>query len=845
MATGLGGAVFFGPEGTAQLGRMVRAIGDVNNDGIADFGVSTLGAGNGYGNPADNADQVGITYVVYGREGDYAASYDFSFGTGLQPDGNLYSVFQGDQANGWLGEALGPAGDINGDGIDDLIVGSDRYNSSDGGAFVIYGQDGGLAPILEPSDLNGTNGASITVASGSTVQFGIVLDGLGDVNGDGFDDLYLSSQNDNQTYLLFGNGNPLPATVDLTTDLPGRVHVFTETSTRGEGIGDINGDGLGDFMIRNRSGDGSTVIFGDASLTGGTTDLSTAVFDGTNGFVANFGGLWRANEAGDVNGDGVGDFVVLGHSNGYLIFGSTTGFPATLDPATLNGVNGVTMSGGVGFNIGGTGDVNGDGIDDFLLANRNVDTGRGATYVVFGQSTPFDASLDLTTLDGTNGYRLPGTADFDNMGGGAIADVNNDGFADIVTAAQRFDMPSGGSIPIWDVGAAFVVYGGAGRLAALDAEDGAQDGEIDLTLIGETLTFDDSNGAIVGTAGNDTLTGTEGDDTLKGLDGDDVLFGLAGNDDIQGGAGNDTISGTAGADRIDGGDGRDMVFLDLTGTAANAYSMAVDLARGAHIIEFHSDTDSDVLLNIEDYLLIGDISMTLAGSDVDNTLTTGSGDDNLRGRGGDDLLSGGDGSDILAGEEGNDTLIGGNTENDLRDVVYGGNGNDSIDGGYGNDELRGDAGNDTIEGGFGADTVIGGAGADILSGSAWSDVIFGGDGDDFVNGGWGHDRVNGGAGADRFFHIGIRDHGSDWIQDYDAAEGDVLVFGIGSATRDQFQINTTHTSSPDGERSGDDSTEEAFIIYRPTGQIMWALVDGAGQDSINLMIAGQVYDLMA
>ncbi|MEQ9696012.1 hypothetical protein WNE31_17575, partial [Shimia sp. SDUM112013] len=106
-------------------------------------------------------------------------------------------------------------------------------------------------------------------------------------------------------------------------------------------------------------------------------------------------------------------------------------------------------------------------------------------------------------------------------------------------------------------------------------------------------------------------------------------------------------------------------------------------------------------------------------------------------------------------------------------------------------------------------------------------------------------RVNGGAGADRFFHIGIRDHGSDWIQDYNAAEGDVLVFGIGTATADQFQINTTHTTSPTGERSGDDNVEEAFVIYRPTGQIMWALVDGAGQDNINIRIAGVEYDLLA
>ena len=70
-------------------------------------------------------------------------------------------------------------------------------------------------------------------------------------------------------------------------------------------------------------------------------------------------------------------------------------------------------------------------------------------------------------------------------------------------------------------------------------------------------------------------------------------------------------------------------------------------------------------------------------------------------------------------------------------------------------------------------TVIGGVGDDVLTGSALSDEIFGGDGNDFVNGGFGHDRVNGGDDGDRFFHIGVADHGSDWIQDYDAAEGDV------------------------------------------------------------------------
>ncbi|MBU2944317.1 calcium-binding protein [Shimia thalassica] len=211
----------------------------------------------------------------------------------------------------------------------------------------------------------------------------------------------------------------------------------------------------------------------------------------------------------------------------------------------------------------------------------------------------------------------------------------------------------------------------------------------------------------------------------------------------------------------------------------------------------------------------------------------------------DDTLNGGDGSDTLIGDAGHDILIGGETEYDLRDVIYAGAGNDRVDGGYGNDELRGDAGNDTIAGGFGADTVIGGTGHDTLTGSAFADQMFGGDGDDFVNGGFGHDLLNGGAGADRFYHIGIADHGSDWVQDYNAADGDILHFGNGSAIASQFQVNTTHTATAAGERSGDDNVEEAFVIYRPTGQIMWALVDGGGQSSINLQIGQNVFDLMA
>ncbi|WP_244953362.1 calcium-binding protein [Thalassovita gelatinovora] len=233
-----------------------------------------------------------------------------------------------------------------------------------------------------------------------------------------------------------------------------------------------------------------------------------------------------------------------------------------------------------------------------------------------------------------------------------------------------------------------------------------------------------------------------------------------------------------------------------------------------------------------------DPASNLTGTDSDDLLRGGNGADILTGLDGNDTLEGMDGTDTLNGGPGNDSIVGGDSDADLRDVIYGGDGDDSIDGGYGNDELRGDNGNDTISGGFGTDTVIGGAGDDVLTGQAWSDLIFGGDGDDFINGGFGYDRVNGGSGADRFYHLGVADHGSDWVQDYTAADGDVLVFG-GTASADQFQLNLTETANAGGA-----GVEEAFVIYRPTGQILWALVDGAAQDEITLMLNGVSHDLL-
>ncbi|MEY8841085.1 calcium-binding protein, partial [Cribrihabitans sp. XS_ASV171] len=286
----------------------------------------------------------------------------------------------------------------------------------------------------------------------------------------------------------------------------------------------------------------------------------------------------------------------------------------------------------------------------------------------------------------------------------------------------------------------------------------------------------------------------------------------------------------------------------------------------------HGEGGDDTLTGSEeeDALLGGVGADLLAGAGADDRVDGGTGDDTVSGGNGSDLLIGGDDADLLRGEDGNDTMIGGfgndlmsggtgddlmmgddtflfsenlrgqpDIGNDLSDTILGGDGNDTVGGGAGNDLAYGGIGDDSLDGGLGADTLTGQDGNDSLTGGALGDLLFGGEGDDFLNGGSGYDRLNGGTGADRFFHGTVPVHGTDWVQDYDAAEGDVLLSTREEATADWFQVNLARTPG-----AGDGQTDEAFVIFRPTGQILWALVDGGAQESINIQLEGGVFDLL-
>jgi Ca2+-binding RTX toxin-like protein len=288
------------------------------------------------------------------------------------------------------------------------------------------------------------------------------------------------------------------------------------------------------------------VVFGKAAGFGPSLDL--AGLDGGNGFQLSGerpydGSGYAVSAAGDVNGDGFADVIVgawQADGNGpysgaaYVVFGKAGGFAANLDLSSLNGANGFQLSGEAaydhaGFSVSSAGDVNGDGFDDLLIGARFASPNgkSGAAYVVFGKAQGFAANLDLSSLDGSNGFRIHGEQSYGGAGFAVSSggDLNGDGFADLIVGA-----PYAGAS-----GASYVIFGHR----ALEAV------------------------ARVGTAIDNTINGGMGDDTVRGLGGDDRLIGWEGHDRLFGGSGDDRLSGRCGDDLLVGGAGRDVLIGGL------------------------------------------------------------------------------------------------------------------------------------------------------------------------------------------------------------------------------------------------------------------------------------------
>ena len=203
--------------------------------------------------------------------------------------------------------------------------------------------------------------------------------------------------------------------------------------------------------------------------------------------------------AGDVNADGIADLIVgaPGVDRAYVVFGTTQGFAASLDPTALDGSNGFVLSGPAGQNVGyavsGGGDVNGDGIDDVIIGAPGPlnSFSSGAAYVLFGSASPFPARLDVSSLDGTNGFAVSGLANGDGAGFsvGLTDDVNGDSFADLIIGAPGADP---GVTPRTDAGQAYLLFGTDQGFAAninLGRLDGKSGFALDGTAAGDAAGY--------------------------------------------------------------------------------------------------------------------------------------------------------------------------------------------------------------------------------------------------------------------------------------------------------------------------------------------------------------------
>ncbi|MGO1120919.1 hypothetical protein ACTL6U_19620, partial [Rhodovibrionaceae bacterium A322] len=477
---GTTGYIFEGIDGGDAAGTSVASVGDVDGDTLPDL---LIGAPKADINGSSTS--AGESYLIFGSQFSAMDTADGNPADGkidlddLWKSGVFGYIIRGMDASDFSGISVSSAGDVNNDGLDDLIIGADKaegngqFNNGNnsGEAYVLFGSElaaldnaGATAGYINLDHLDKSTGFQI-IGADQNDHLGFSVASAGDLDGDGFDDLVVSSPDAGrgEVYVLLGGqlenldalggtqGNPNGvidvSDLDVTTGFTivgeqGVSDTGYSVSSAGQvnlGVNPATGLVVDDLLIGARSSSGG----GDAYLIFGDQ-------------------LTSLDEADGGAADGVIDLSDMDQTFGYVFEAADSGDQ-------------------LGHSVASAGDVDGDGVDDILLAaphaESNGSNNTGQVYLVYGSQLSAldtvaggsaDGRIDLSDMNQTHGVVFEGLNDADKLGWS----VSSAGYVDDDAKADLLIGDAGN-------GDSFLVFGA--HLSALDAADGSEDGYVDLS----------------------------------------------------------------------------------------------------------------------------------------------------------------------------------------------------------------------------------------------------------------------------------------------------------------------------------------------------------------------------